>query len=233
MMFHRVSSRLPFGFVIESSTLVDGRFAKQIFLSKLEEHQKKQGPFVFEVHLCTYCDYMIMTYDHHVHFCRYALWSRVPYFKFLYQSQPWNPDSNSPDFLWVFWRLLKDWNSPRWSWWLCQSIFYLDTQYFHMFIDMFITFQGFLFHEFVEGCDDDGQHPVPSHCFIVLQVFLEQRADVNFNQAPAGLTPLSVACLFLRTKVERSGMWPGAPKTLFPNMLNEVTFIFTPNRFSP
>ena len=29
-----------------------------------------------------------------------------------------------------------------------------------MFIDIFITFQGFLFHEFVEGWDDDGQHPV-------------------------------------------------------------------------
>jgi len=30
----------------------------------------------------------------------------------------------------------------------------------------------------------------------IVQVFIEQRADVNFNAAPAGLTPLSVACLF-------------------------------------
>ena len=84
-------------------------------------------------------------------------------------------------------------------------------------------FYGFLFHEFVDGWDDHGQHPVsPLTLLHSFKVFLEQRADVNFNGAPAGLTPLAVACLFLGAKVKGQGTslltWPGAPKTLCTNI---------------
>ncbi len=119
-------------------------------------------------------------------------------------------------------------------WWLCQSMFYYILLTHAVFSHVHTHFYRFLFHDFVEGWDDHGQHPVsPLTLLHSFKVFLEQRADVNFHGAPAGLTPLAVACLFLGAKVKGQGTSLLPHQRPYSQIFFPVTFIFTPNRFSP